>query len=108
VLDHVATSQLQASLRALIRGGVRSLLIDLSHASGADGRLGLVLDRAETSLRVRQGRLVLLDVPPDIRSSLDVGRLSQSFAICASSAVRPAASQAHPNFASCPGPGTPL
>jgi anti-anti-sigma regulatory factor len=107
-LDRVATGQLRATLRGLIRGRVRSLLIDLSHASGADGRLGLVLDRAETSLRSRQGRLVLLDVPPDIRSSLDVGRLSRSFAICASSAVGPAASRAHPTVPSCLGPGTPL
>jgi hypothetical protein len=58
-----------------------SLLIDLSQASGADGRLGPMLHRVETALRIRHGRLVLLNVPTGIRWSLDVARMSQSFAI---------------------------
>ncbi|MDT4946099.1 MAG: hypothetical protein QOH14_2832 [Pseudonocardiales bacterium] len=99
-LDGIATRQLRACLRGLIAGGVHSLLIDLSQASGADGRLGLMLDRAEMALRVRQGRLVLLNVPPGIRSSLDVGRISQSFAICGSGVDGAAVSRAHPPFAS--------
>jgi hypothetical protein len=82
VVDGVAVRQLRSCLRGLIDGGMHSLLIDLSQASGADGRLGLMLDRAETALRMRHGRLVLLNVPPGIRSSLDVGRVSQSLAIC--------------------------
>jgi anti-anti-sigma regulatory factor len=82
VVDGVAVRQLRSFLRGLIDGGMHSLLIDLSQASGADGRLGLMLDRAETALRMRHGRLVLLNVPPGIRSSLDVGRISQSLASC--------------------------
>lgn len=100
VLGGVATRQLRACLRGLIAGGMRSLLIDLSQASRADGRLGLMLDRVETALRVRHGRLVLLNVPPGIRSSLDVGRISQSFAVCRGSVAGPARSRAHPPFAS--------
>ena len=100
VLDGIAIRQLRACLRGLIEGGMRSLLIDLSQASGADGRLGLMLDRAETALRVRHGRLVLLNVPPGIRSSLDVDRLSQAFATCRGSVAGPAGSSAHPPFAS--------
>jgi anti-anti-sigma regulatory factor len=77
-----------------------SLLIDLSQASGADGRLGLMLHRVETALRTRHGRLVLLNVPPGIRSSLDVVRMSQSFAICRGNVAEPVGSSAHPPFAS--------
>jgi hypothetical protein len=99
-LDGIAIGQIRASLRGLILGGVCSVLIDLSQASGADGRLGLVLDRIEASLRVRQGRLVLLNVPSGIRSSLDVGHLSQSLAICASTATGTARASAHPPVAS--------
>jgi hypothetical protein len=50
---------------------VLSLLIDLSQASGDDGRLGLVLERTEASPRLRHGRLVLLNGPVGIRSSPD-------------------------------------
>jgi anti-anti-sigma regulatory factor len=82
VVDGVAVRQLRSCLRGLIDGGMHSLLIDLSQASWADGRLGLMLDRAEIALRMRHGRLVLLNVPPGIRSSLDIGRISQSLAIC--------------------------
>ncbi|MDT5202645.1 MAG: hypothetical protein QOH34_4167 [Mycobacterium sp.] len=100
VLDGIAIRQLRACLRGLIEGGLHSLLIDLSQASWADGRLGLMLDRAETALRVRHGRLVLLNVPAGIRSCLDVGRISQSFAICSGSVPVPAGPNAHPPFAS--------
>lgn len=98
VLDGIATRQLRACLGGLILGGLHSLLIDLSEASGADGRLGLMLDRADTALRVRHGRLILLNVPPGIRSSLDVGRISQSLTICRGSVAGPAGSSAHPPF----------
>jgi hypothetical protein len=84
LLDGGAIHRLRIFLRGLIEGGVRSLLIDLSEASGGDGRLGLVLDRTEASLRVRQGRLVLLNVPAGLRPSLDIGRLPQSLASCPS------------------------
>ncbi|MDT5201096.1 MAG: hypothetical protein QOH34_2618 [Mycobacterium sp.] len=100
VLDGIAIRQLRACLRGLIEGGMHNLLIDLSQTSGADGRLGLMLDRAETALRVRQGRLVLLNVPPGIRSSVDVGHISQSFAICRGSVVLAAGASAHPRYAS--------
>jgi anti-anti-sigma regulatory factor len=81
-LDGASIHRLRTFLRGLIEGGVLSLLIDLSEASGGDGRLGLVLDRTETSLRLRQGRLVLLNVPAGIRSCLDIGRLPESLASC--------------------------
>jgi anti-anti-sigma regulatory factor len=84
-LDRIATGQLRACLRGLIEGGVHSVLIDLSQTSGADGRLGLMLGRADTALRVRRGRLVLLNVPLWLRASLDVGRISESLAICSGS-----------------------
>jgi anti-anti-sigma regulatory factor len=100
VLDSIATRQLRACLRGLIEGGMHSVLIDLSQAAGTDGRLGLMLDRAETALRVRHGRLVLLNVPAGIRSSLDVGRISQSFAICGGTVADRAGSSAGPPFAS--------
>ena len=99
-LDGVAIRQLRACLRGLIEGGMHSLLIDLSEASAADGRLGLMLHRAETALRIRHGRLILLNVPPGVRSSLDVGRISHSFATCRGSLARPAGSRAYPTFAS--------
>jgi anti-anti-sigma regulatory factor len=99
-LDAIAIRQLRACLRGLIEGGTHSLLIDLSQVPEADGRLGLMLHRAETALRIRHGRLVLLNVPPGIRSSLDVGRISQSFASCRGSIAGPAGSTAHPPFAS--------
>jgi anti-anti-sigma regulatory factor len=99
-LDAIAIPQLRACLRGLIEGGTHSLLVDLSQVPEADGRLGLMLHRAETALRIRHGRLVLLNVPPGIRSSLDVGRISQSLASCTGSAAGPAGSTAHPPFAS--------
>jgi anti-anti-sigma regulatory factor len=99
VLDRIAIRQLRACLRGLIEGGMQSLLVDLSQASDADGRLGLMLHRAETALRIRHGRLVLLNVPPSIRSSLDVGRISQSFASCMGGVAGPAGPSAHPPFA---------
>ncbi|MDX6257531.1 MAG: hypothetical protein QOJ11_3865 [Frankiales bacterium] len=83
-LDGSAIRGLRTFLRGLIECGVLSLLIDLSQASGDDGRLGLVLERTEASLRVRHGRRVLLNVPVGIRSSLDIGRLPHSMASCPS------------------------
>jgi hypothetical protein len=100
VLDGIAIRQLRACLRGLIAGGLHSLLIDLSQASGAaDGRLGVMLDRADTALRMRHGRLVLLNVPASIRSSLDVDRISRSFASCMGGVAGPAGPSAHPPFA---------
>ncbi|MDQ1750348.1 MAG: hypothetical protein QOE71_1404 [Pseudonocardiales bacterium] len=67
-LDGGAIRRLRTLLRGVIEGDVRNLLIDLSQASCGDSRLGAVLDHTETSLRVRQGRLILLNVPGGIRS----------------------------------------
>jgi hypothetical protein len=100
VLDGFAIRQLRACLRGFIEGGMHSLLIDLSQASGADARLGLMLHRAETVLRVRHRRLVLLNVPAGLRSYLNIGRILQWFAICRSSGRPGPGSSAQPPFAS--------
>ncbi|MGX7680744.1 STAS domain-containing protein [Jatrophihabitans sp. DSM 45814] len=83
-LDGAALALLRQHLHNLLGSGVRCIVLDLGDVGSYDGRLGALLARVDLRARTRGSDFVIANVPVELISSLDVGRLREALLSCES------------------------